>query len=46
MKTFQHVTQADLDYFCEVMPGRVFWDDAISTDYDHDEMTEYGHYMP
>ena len=28
------------------MPGRVFWGEAISTDYDHDEMTEYGHYMP
>ena len=28
------------------MPGRVFSGEAISTDYDHDEMTIYGHYAP
>ena len=28
------------------MPGRVFAGEEISSDYDHDEMTEYGHYLP
>ena len=28
------------------MPGRVYSAQAISTDYDHDEMTIYGHYLP
>ena len=28
------------------MPGACFPAIAISEDYDHDEMTEYGHYMP
>lgn len=44
--TFNHVTEADLKYFSDLMPGRVFSGEAISTDYDHDEMTIYGHYMP
>ena len=46
MKKFNPVTKADLDFFREVMPGRVFSGEEISTDYDHDEMTEYGHYLP
>ncbi|MBQ6562910.1 MAG: FAD-binding protein [Clostridia bacterium] len=46
MSTFNPVTQTDLQYFSDLMPGRVFWGNAISSDYDHDEMTEYGHYMP
>lgn len=46
MSTFNSVTQADLAYFRELLPGRVFWGEEISSDYDHDEMTEYGHYMP
>lgn len=46
MKTFNRVTQKDLAYFNALMPGRVFSGEAISTDYDHDEMTEYGHFMP
>ena len=46
MKTFNHVTESDLAYFRELLPGRVFWGEDISSDYDHDEMTEYGHYMP
>ena len=46
MKKFNPVTEADLDFFREVMPGRVFSGEEISTDYDHDEMTEYGHYLP
>ena len=44
--TFNHVTEADVKYFSDLMPGRVFTGEAISTDYDHDEMTIYGHYMP
>jgi len=44
--SFNHVTEADLRYFEELLPGRVFSGEAISTDYDHDEMTIYGHYMP
>ena len=43
---FNHVTEADLAYFKELLPGRVFSGEEISTDYDHDEMTIYGHYMP
>ncbi len=43
---FNPVTQADLAYLNELLPGRVFTGDAISTDYDHDEMTIYGHYLP
>ncbi len=43
---FNRVTEADLAYFQELLPGRVFSGEEISTDYDHDEMTIYGHYMP
>ncbi|MBQ9196985.1 MAG: FAD-binding protein [Clostridia bacterium] len=43
---YNPVTEADLAYFRELLPGRVFSGADISTDYDHDEMTEYGHYMP
>lgn len=46
MSGFHHVTREDLVFFNEVMPGRVFSGKDISTDYDHDEMTEYGHFMP
>ncbi len=46
MNTFQHVTEKDLDYFRALLPGRVFYGDSISSDYDHDEMTEYGHFLP
>ena len=46
MSTFNKVTQADLDYFRQLLPGRVFSGEEISTDYDHDEMTIYGHYLP
>lgn len=46
MSKFNHVTEADLAYFRELLPGRVFSGKEISTDYDHDEMTEYGHYLP
>jgi len=43
---FNHVTEADLKVFRELLPGRVFSGEEISTDYDHDEMTIYGHFMP
>lgn len=46
MSTFNRVTQADLDFFRDLLPGRVFSGSDISSDYDHDEMTEYGHYLP
>lgn len=46
MNTYQHVTEKDLDYFRALLPGRVFYGDSISSDYDHDEMTEYGHFLP
>lgn len=46
MKPFKTVDQLDIAFFETLMPGRVFFGDTISEDYDHDEMTEYGHYMP
>ena len=46
MKPFKTIDEKDLQFFEGLMPGRVFSGDAISEDYDHDEMTEYGHYMP
>ena len=46
MSNFKKVDAADLKYFEELLPGRVFSGEAISTDYDHDEMTEYGHFLP
>ena len=46
MSMFKKVEAADLKYFEELLPGRVFSGEAISTDYDHDEMTEYGHFLP
>ena len=46
MKPFERVNEADLAFFESVMPGRVYSAQAISTDYDHDEMTIYGHYLP
>ena len=44
--SFNRVSEADLKYFENLCPGRVFSGEAISSDYDHDEMTIYGHYMP
>ena len=46
MNTFNRVTEADLQFFRGLLPGRVFSGDEIISDYDHDEMTEYGHYLP
>ena len=45
MRPFKRVDEQDLKYFESCMPGRVVYQD-ISTDYDHDEMTEYGHFDP
>ena len=46
MNAFKQVTPQDLAFFEKLLPGRVFSGAAISEDYDHDEMTEYGHFMP
>ncbi len=46
MSHFKKVDAADLKFFEQLLPGRVFSGEAISTDYDHDEMTEYGHFLP
>ncbi len=46
MKPFKTIDPQDLSFFETLMPGRVFFGEAISEDYDHDEMTEYGHFMP
>lgn len=46
MKAFQKVEAADLAFFQEVLPGRVYAGEAISEDYHHDEMTEYGFFPP
>ena len=46
MSAFNPVTEQDLAYFRSLLPGRVFSGEEISTDYDHDEMTEYGHFLP
>ena len=46
MKPYSKVNEADLAFFESVMPGRVHSGESISTDYGHDEMTIYGHYLP
>ena len=46
MNAYNKVTEADIAYFRTLLPGRVYSGEEISTDYDHDEMTEYGHFMP
>ncbi len=46
MSTFNRVTEEDLAFFRGLLPGRVFAGEEISPDYDHDEMTEYGHFGP
>ena len=46
MSAYNKVTEADIAYFRTLLPGRVYSGGEISTDYDHDEMTEYGHFMP
>ena len=46
MKPFHPIDANDIAYFQRALPDRVFTGEAISVDYDHDEMTEYGHFMP
>ena len=46
MKPVELGNEADLALCASVMPGRGYSAQAISTDYDHDEMTIYGHYLP
>ncbi len=46
MKPFKKIDAQDIEAFEMIMPGRVLTGEAIVEDYDHDEMTEYGHYMP
>ena len=46
MNGFNHVEQKDMEFFRSVMPGRVFGRDEIVSDYTHDEMTEYGSFLP
>ena len=46
MKPFHPIDANEIAYFQRALPGRVFTGEAISVDYDHDEMTEYGHFMP
>ena len=46
MKPFHQMNDADLAFFETQLPGRVFSGAAVSEDYSHDEMPEYGHYPP
>ena len=46
MSKYHRVSAEDLAFFERTAPGRVFSGETISADYDHDEMTEYGHFMP
>ena len=46
MKPYKKVDAQDIQFFEQIMPGRVFTGERISSDYDHDEMTIYGHYLP
>ncbi len=46
MKPFKRIDADDLAFFEHSLPGRVTCGTAISDDYDHDEMPEYGHFRP
>ena len=46
MKPFHTVDADDIAYFERILPGRVFAGEAVSEDYAHDEMPEYGHFAP
>ncbi|MCL2811230.1 MAG: FAD-binding protein [Clostridia bacterium] len=46
MKPFKCIDGADIAFFEGLMPHRAFFGDKISDDYAHDEMGEYGHFMP
>ena len=47
MTTQPVLTRRDIEAFIALLSReRVLWGDALRDDYDHDEMTEYGHYRP
>lgn len=46
MNSYSRITEQDLAWLRAELGGRVFSGEEISSDYDHDEMTEYGHFMP
>ena len=46
MNSFSRITEQDLAWLRAELGGRVLSGEEISSDYDHDEMTEYGHFMP
>lgn len=46
MKPYKRVDAKDLAALEDILPGRVLSGECISEDYDHDEMTEYGHFRP
>ena len=45
-RKYNRVEKCDLDFFNDLMPGRVHSGSEISEDYAHDEMTEYGRFPP
>ena len=46
MKPFKRIDARDIARFEAILPGRVLTGDALSEDYEHDEMTEYGYFRP
>ena len=46
MNSYSRITEQDLAWLRAELGGRVFSGEEITSDYDHDEMTEYGHFMP
>lgn len=46
MSRFKRPDAEDIAFFRSLMPGRALSGEEISTDYAHDEMTEYGQFAP
>ena len=46
MKRFHKIGQKDIAYFEGLLHGRALAGERIPEDYGHDEMTEYGRFMP
>lgn len=46
MTEFKRVEPDDIRIFETIMPGRVLYGESMAEDYSHDEMTEYGRFMP
>ncbi len=46
MNAFKPIDEMDMAFFYELMPGRVYGGSGINEDYSHDEMLEYGCFMP